>query len=277
MKLLSRVRPTQARPPYKLLSVLLQYPDLLLDAEEEIRGAIAELPPSREKEAIARFYAYWTSASPTERAQRYVETFDLQKRCGLHLSFYLQGDRRQRGTSLLRLKRLYAAAGLVLEGSERQQMVHPVGHGLHVAVQHRAVGWETETMRLTVYREPFVARELLVGDGGAGGRTEQLRSTTGETRDTGVLHRGQHVADTGSLDAGEMGDLDRGEGLDVDARMALPEALEHLQVIGEPELWVEASYDVELARGVVTRGIGFGEHFVEAACVGAVLPRHTRE
>jgi len=148
MKLLSRVRPAPARPPYKLLSVLLQYPDRgLLDAEDEIRQAVVALPPSRQQEAIVRFYAYWTSASPTERAQQYVETFDLQKRCGLHLSFYLQGDRRQRGTSLLRLKRLYAAAGLVLQGGELPDYLPvmlefaafaPQGYGETVLAEYRA-------------------------------------------------------------------------------------------------------------------------------------------
>jgi nitrate reductase delta subunit len=47
-----------------------------------------------------------------------VATFDLQKRCSLHLSYYLHGDRRQRGLALLHLKRMYAAAGLLLEGGE---------------------------------------------------------------------------------------------------------------------------------------------------------------
>lgn len=148
MKLLSRARPAQARPPYKLLSVLLQYPDRrLLDAAEEIGRAVAALSPSRQQEAIARFYAYWTSASPTERAQAYVATFDLQKRCGLHLSFYLQGDRRQRGTSLLRLKRLYASAGLVLESGELPDYLPvmlefaafaPPGYGETVLAEYRA-------------------------------------------------------------------------------------------------------------------------------------------
>jgi nitrate reductase delta subunit len=99
--------------------VLLSYPDQrLLEAEAELGHAIGALLPSKQKGAITQFWAYWQSASPTERAQRYVETFDLESRCSLYLSFYLQGDKRQRGVSLLRLKRLYAAAGFILEGKE---------------------------------------------------------------------------------------------------------------------------------------------------------------
>jgi nitrate reductase delta subunit len=48
----------------------------------------------------------------------YVETFDFDRRCGLHLTYHVHGDRRQRGLELVRLKRRYAEAGIPLEGSE---------------------------------------------------------------------------------------------------------------------------------------------------------------
>jgi nitrate reductase delta subunit len=76
-----------------------------------------------------------------------VETFDLAKRCGLYLSFYDEGDRRQRGAALLRLKRLYRAAGLPLEGSELPDYLPvmlefaaaaPEGKGEIVLREHRA-------------------------------------------------------------------------------------------------------------------------------------------
>lgn len=119
MRLRTRSNAAQARTIYKLLSILLRYPDQrLFEAEEEIAGAIEELPMSKQREALDRFWQYWLGLTTTERAQRYVETFDFQKRCGLYLSFYLQGDRRQRGMILLRLKHLYAAAGLLAESQE---------------------------------------------------------------------------------------------------------------------------------------------------------------
>lgn len=119
MRLRTRARTTHLPMLYKLLSVLLQYPDgQVLAAEEELAAAISALPHSKQREALQTFWTYWTGATPTERAQSYVETFDFQKRCSLYLSFYLQGDKRQRGMILLRLKHLYAAAGLVLEGNE---------------------------------------------------------------------------------------------------------------------------------------------------------------
>jgi nitrate reductase delta subunit len=104
---------------YKLSSLCLQYPDEeLLDAREELAAAVAELPASAASEALGRFCAWWSASDPLDLQRTYVETFDLEKRCGLYMSFVGEGDRRQRGAALLRLKRLYRSAGLPLEGSE---------------------------------------------------------------------------------------------------------------------------------------------------------------
>lgn len=112
-------RRDRERPPYKLLSAFLQYPgEALVAAEEELAGAIAALPASKARDALERFWAGWVAMPPLARAQRYVETFDLHKRCSLYVSFYQHGDRRQRGVGLVRLKRMYAAAGLVMDGGE---------------------------------------------------------------------------------------------------------------------------------------------------------------
>jgi nitrate reductase delta subunit len=53
-----------------------------------------------------------------ELAERYVETFDLAGRCGLYLTYYGLGDRRERGMELVRLRGLYRASGLPQEGDE---------------------------------------------------------------------------------------------------------------------------------------------------------------
>ncbi len=140
---------TPAPPtPYKLLSLLLQYPDArLLDARAEILAAVRDLPASPQTDAIERFGTYWAATAPTTLAQTYVETFDLQKRSSLYLSFYLYGDTRKRGMALLRLKRMYRAAGLILEGPELPDYlplmlefaaVAPEGYGETVLGEYRA-------------------------------------------------------------------------------------------------------------------------------------------
>src|SRR5690349_13211897 len=104
---------------YKLCSLLLQYPEQeLLDSRPGLLAAVAELPATSARAALERFTDWWGVAEPLTIQQHYVETFDLDKRCGLYLTFYDDGDRRERGLALLRLKRLYRAAGLPLAGSE---------------------------------------------------------------------------------------------------------------------------------------------------------------
>lgn len=105
--------------PYMLLSVLLRYPDeRIVEARDEIAAAIEALPASAQKSALERFEDHLASASRLELAQDYVRTFDLRRRSCLYLTYYLHGDTRKRGMALLRLKRLYAAAGMELEREE---------------------------------------------------------------------------------------------------------------------------------------------------------------
>ena len=59
-------------------------------------------------------------------AARYVETFDLRRRASLYLTYYAHGDTRERGMALLRLKKLYRAAGLPMDS--RRAARPPDGH-----------------------------------------------------------------------------------------------------------------------------------------------------
>ena len=116
-----RGRPTRAETArtQKLCSLLLQYPDdELLTARPQLLETVSSLPRTDAKLALERFCGWWEQVAPLAMQQHYVETFDLDKRCGLYLTFYGDGDRRERGQALLRLKRLYRAAGLPLEGTE---------------------------------------------------------------------------------------------------------------------------------------------------------------
>jgi nitrate reductase delta subunit len=114
-----RGRTGAAQTVYKLCSLLLCYPDdELIAARREIVATVDELPRSAATQALRRFCDWLAATDPLEVAQHYVEVIDLHKRSGLYMTFYGDGDRRERGSALLRLKRLYRAAGLPLEGSE---------------------------------------------------------------------------------------------------------------------------------------------------------------
>ena len=85
-----------------------------------------------------------------------METLDLNKRSGLYLTFYGEGDKRERGTALLRLKRMYRAGGLPLQGTELPDYLPvmlefaaaaPPGYGEVVLREHHAA---LELVRLSL-------------------------------------------------------------------------------------------------------------------------------
>ncbi|GIE83208.1 nitrate reductase molybdenum cofactor assembly chaperone [Actinoplanes philippinensis] len=98
---------------FQLASVLLTYPDEeLLAAGGELRAAAAGV------DGFERFVEWLLTGTLTEVQRHYVETFDLRRRSGLYLTYYLHGDTRKRGMALLMLKQRYRAHGLRLNGGE---------------------------------------------------------------------------------------------------------------------------------------------------------------
>jgi len=104
--------------PYKLASVLLQYPTVaLFDGLGPLAEAASEVPRGS-REPFGTFLHWLTSAAPDTVARHYVETFDLRRRCALYLTYYRYGDTRKRGMAMLSFKAAYRAAGWEPSGSE---------------------------------------------------------------------------------------------------------------------------------------------------------------
>jgi nitrate reductase delta subunit len=164
-----RRRRDSAATIYRLCSLLLQYPGAELRAlRSEIDAAVAELPRSAAVVRLERFHGWWAAPEPLAAEQHYVETIDLHKRSGLYLTFYGEGDKRQRGAALLRLKQLYRSAGLPLEGSGELPDYLPVmlefaaeapdGRGEIVLREHRAA---LELVRLSLRESGSPYAELV--------------------------------------------------------------------------------------------------------------------
>jgi nitrate reductase delta subunit len=104
-------------PPWALLSYLLRYPDAVVAAaSEDLPAEVAAMPESPAKEPLLRFVA--ARGGVPDLAAHYVETFDLRRRASLGLTYYAHGDTRERGMAMLRLKKLYRAAGLPMYSAE---------------------------------------------------------------------------------------------------------------------------------------------------------------
>jgi len=136
--------------PWALLSLLLRYPD---DRVLAAAGDVTMLPPGPVRDALERFVAGWTR----DRAATYVETFDLRRRASLHMTYYAHGDTRERGMALLRLKKLYRAAGLPLDSGELPDhltvmlafaALAPDGYGEALLAEHRPA---IELLRLSLH------------------------------------------------------------------------------------------------------------------------------
>lgn len=98
--------------PYKLASVLLQYPTAaLFDGRGQLAEA-ASAAPRASREPFGMFLDWLGRTPPDTVARHYVETFDLRRRCTLYLTYYRYGDTRKRGMAMLAFKAAYRAAGL---------------------------------------------------------------------------------------------------------------------------------------------------------------------
>lgn len=104
---------------FDLASVLLTYPDgTVFDSAAELRAAAGEITHDEVRERLTAFLGWFLTTDPTEVEAHYVRTFDLRRRSGLYLTYYLHGDTRKRGIALLTLKQRYRAHGLRLAAGE---------------------------------------------------------------------------------------------------------------------------------------------------------------
>lgn len=95
------------RDAWRVASALLRYPDEeLIAALPTIRAAVEDSKLPQRKEVVALIDSF-NQLTPIELQEQYVATFDLSKKCALHVSWFQYGDRRQRGMVLLKLKRRY--------------------------------------------------------------------------------------------------------------------------------------------------------------------------
>ncbi len=97
--------------PYKIASVLLQYPTVaLFDGLGQLAEA-ARAAPRASRGPFGIFLGWLSRTSPDTVARHYVATFDLRRRCALYLTYYRYGDTRKRGMAMLSFKAAYRAAG----------------------------------------------------------------------------------------------------------------------------------------------------------------------
>lgn len=105
---------------YKLLSVLLEYPDQeLMDHLSELRELVPQLDADNtERDALQSFINHLQSMPLTELQADYVKTFDMVPEHSLHLTHHLFGDDKNRGPALIDLGELYKDYGVEVVTNE---------------------------------------------------------------------------------------------------------------------------------------------------------------
>ena len=160
---LSRLTPTPDDPTpdhsalYRVVSQLLMYPtpDLFdhLDVLEQVAdtaGAAQDLAP---------LMTHLRERGLTDAQTYHVAEFDHSRRHALHLTFWLDGDTRRRGESLVRFKQVYRDSGLWVdlhgELPDFLPMVlefaaHDLERGRQLLTDHRGA---LELMRFALMRD----------------------------------------------------------------------------------------------------------------------------
>jgi nitrate reductase molybdenum cofactor assembly chaperone NarJ/NarW len=105
---------------WQLCSLLLDYPDEQLPVRLPLlRQVLAGLPPAV-AEPLGRFLDHVEAVGLSALQRDYVDTFDVTRRCALHLTYFLHGDTRNRGVALVQFKQLYRQHGVELDDADAE-------------------------------------------------------------------------------------------------------------------------------------------------------------
>lgn len=125
---------------HRVAALLLEYPHEHQQAWlPQIESAIEELP-SRLRDPLAVTAAFLARQDLGDLAQRYVDTFDLKRKCSLYVTYFAYGDTRKRGVALVQFKQAYDKAGMLPRDDELPDFLPVVLE--FAATGDRKVGFE---------------------------------------------------------------------------------------------------------------------------------------
>jgi nitrate reductase molybdenum cofactor assembly chaperone NarJ/NarW len=97
---------------WQVVSLLLDYPDeVLVSRVPMLRGVVAALPDAQ-REPLTEMLDTIENGDLGALQEEYVDTFDVTRKCSLHLTYFTQGDTRRRGVALVEFKQAYRKAGV---------------------------------------------------------------------------------------------------------------------------------------------------------------------
>lgn len=113
-----RTQPRDLAAARLAASWLLSYPDsALLSKLDQIAAVVAELPEPT-GQPLAVFLQHLNQTSLRQMQEHYVAIFDMRRRACPYLSYWSDGDTRNRGAGILRFKQAYQDAGYEVSDAE---------------------------------------------------------------------------------------------------------------------------------------------------------------
>jgi len=98
--------------PFKLLSVLLQYPDeVYLIQIKEMEILLASMVQNELKNSFVEFFNYLQTRALICLQESYTAAFDMNPATTLNLTYHMFGDNEKRAGMLARLQQVYLDAG----------------------------------------------------------------------------------------------------------------------------------------------------------------------
>ena len=108
----------QDRLVWQAASLLLAYPDDGHDDRLQTATGLLGHITGRPGELLSETVVGLRRRPAMELAQEFVETFDLQKRCTMLLTYWTSGDTRNRGADMVEFTQAYRAAGVEIPKGE---------------------------------------------------------------------------------------------------------------------------------------------------------------
>ncbi|MFN8172445.1 MAG: nitrate reductase molybdenum cofactor assembly chaperone [Candidatus Nanopelagicales bacterium] len=99
-------------------SWLLAYPDERLLGQLDLISAVADELPAATADPIRAFLGHLAETPLREVQEHYVVVFDMKRKACPYLTYWTDGDTRNRGRAILRFKQAYLDAGYDIGGIE---------------------------------------------------------------------------------------------------------------------------------------------------------------
>ncbi len=97
---------------WQVVSLLLDYPDEVLVSRVPMLRDVVEALPDAQREPLTEMLDTLEHGDLGALQADYVDTFDVTRKCSLHLTYFTQGDTRRRGVALVEFKQAYRKAGV---------------------------------------------------------------------------------------------------------------------------------------------------------------------